>query len=81
MRQIFQAMLLGPLLSKFGNKQIGNVAAQPSQEDLAFVGDLLHTGKLRPVIDRCYPFSEAPEALLYLGEKHAQGKIVVTVTP
>ena len=79
MRQIFQAMLLGPLMSKFGNKKLGNVAAQPSREDLAFVGDLLNTGKLRPVIDRCYPLSEVPEALRYLGEKHARGKIVITI--
>jgi len=41
--------------------------------------ELLEAGKVRSVIDRAYPLSEAPEALSYLGEGHAKGKIVITV--
>ena len=36
-------------------------------------------GKIVPVIDRCYPLSEAPDALRYLGEGHAKGKVIITV--
>jgi len=39
----------------------------------------LGAGKIFPVIDRRYPLSEAPEALWYLGEGHARGKVVITV--
>lgn len=79
MSQIFQSMLLGPVMSKRGNQKLGNVAAHPDQNDLAFMGKLLENGKLRPVIDRCYPLSETAEAFRYLGQKHARGKVIVTV--
>jgi NADPH:quinone reductase-like Zn-dependent oxidoreductase len=79
MRQIFAAMLLGPLMSKNGGKKMGSVAAKPSQTDLAFVSELLEAGKVVSVIDRCYPLSEVAEALGYLGERHVKGKVVITV--
>ena len=41
--------------------------------------ELFEAGKVIPVIDRCYPLSEVPEALRYLGEGHAKGKVVITV--
>ncbi len=41
--------------------------------------ELLEAGKVKPVIDRCYPLSETAEALRYLGEGHARGKVVITV--
>ena len=77
--QIFQAMLLGPWMSKSGGKKMGGVSAKPSQVDLVFVKGLLEAGRIVPVIDRRYPLSETAEALRYLGEGHARGKIVITV--
>ncbi len=77
--QIFQVMLLGPLMSKAGGKQMGGLSAKPDQKDLAFVKELIEAGKVTPVIDRCYPFSETAEAFRHLGEGHARGKIVITV--
>jgi NADPH:quinone reductase-like Zn-dependent oxidoreductase len=48
-------------------------------EDLAAVGELIDTGKLKPFIDRRYPLSEAAEAFRYLQEGHARGKVVITM--
>jgi NADPH:quinone reductase-like Zn-dependent oxidoreductase len=79
MTQYFQAMLLGPWISMTGSKKMGNLLARPNQKDLAFMKELLEAGKVVPVIDRCYPLSEVPEALRYLEEGHARGKVVITV--
>ncbi|MEO8168352.1 MAG: NAD(P)-dependent alcohol dehydrogenase [bacterium] len=79
MAQIFEAMLLGSWMSKTGGKKMGGVSAKLNQEDLTFLKGLLETGKVVPVIDRRYPLSETAEALRYLGEGHARGKVVITV--
>jgi NADPH:quinone reductase-like Zn-dependent oxidoreductase len=79
MAQIFQAMLLGPWISITGSKKMGSVAAKTNQKDLDFMKELLEAGKVVPVIDRRYSLSEVPEALRYLGEGHAKGKVVITV--
>ncbi|MDQ3506545.1 MAG: NAD(P)-dependent alcohol dehydrogenase [Actinomycetota bacterium] len=77
--QMYQAMLLGPLVSMAGSKKMGNLLAKPNQTDLVFLKDLLEAGKVKPVIDRSYPLSEVPEAIRYLEEGHARGKVVITV--
>jgi NADPH:quinone reductase-like Zn-dependent oxidoreductase len=77
--QIMQAMLLGSWMSRTGGKKMAAVTSKPNQKDLVFMKGLLETGKVKPVIDRRYSLSEVPEALRYLGEGHARGKIVVTV--
>ncbi|MBL8161107.1 MAG: NAD(P)-dependent alcohol dehydrogenase [Anaerolineae bacterium] len=75
--QILQAMLLGPLLSRFGSQTLGFMGiATVTQADLAVLAELLAAGKLAPVIDRRYPLSAAAEAVRYLAEGHAQGKVV-----
>ena len=77
--QIFQAMLLGPWMSITGDKKMGGVTAKSDQKDLVIMKEFLEAGKVAPVIDRCYPLSEAAEALRYLGGGHARGKVVITV--
>ena len=79
MAQMFQAMLLGPIISMTGSQKMGNMLVKPNKKDLVFMKELLEAGKVVPVIDRCYPLSEVPEALRYLEEGHAQGKVVITV--
>ena len=79
--QMFQAMLLGPFNSMTGDKKMGNLMAKPNQKDLDVVKELLGAGKVVPVIDRRYPLSETAEAIRYLEQGHAQGKIVVNVSP
>jgi len=79
MAQIFQSMLMGSIMSETGGKKMGGVSAKPNQEDLAFLKELVEDGKVIPVIDRRYLLSETAEALRYLGEGHARGKVVITV--
>jgi NADPH:quinone reductase-like Zn-dependent oxidoreductase len=79
MAQILQAMLMGSWMSETGGKKMGAVMAKRNQKDLAFLKELLEAGKVVPVIDRRYTLSETAEALRYLGQGHARGKIVITV--
>ena len=77
--RIFQAMLLGPLVSMFGKKKMGNMIHDPTREDLVVMKDLIEAGKVRTVIDRQYTLSEIPEAVRYQEEGHTQGKVVISV--
>jgi len=82
MLQIFEAILLGSLRSRNGGKKMGNMGvANVNQEDLITLGELLEAGKIVPFIDRSFPLSEIAEAFRYVEEKHAQGKVVITVVP
>ena len=79
MAQMYQAMFLGPLISKTGSKKMGFLLQKSNQEDLVFMRELLEAGKVVSVIDRRYPLSEVPEAIRYLEEGHARGKVVITM--
>ena len=79
MAQIFQSMLMGSMMSETGGRKMGGVRAKQSQNDLVSIKELFEAGKVKSVIDRRYPLSEAAEALRYLGEGHARGKIVITM--
>ena len=78
---------LGPLpylfrmraLSLFVSQKMVSRTAKPNKEELLRLKELLETGKLSPVIDRRYGLDEVPEAMRYLEEGHAQGKIVISV--
>jgi NADPH:quinone reductase-like Zn-dependent oxidoreductase len=77
---LFQVLLLGAWVSRTGSKKIGAMGTViPNKKDLVFIKELLETGKVVPVIDRRYPLSETAEALRYLEEGHAKGKVVITV--
>jgi NADPH:quinone reductase-like Zn-dependent oxidoreductase len=71
--------ITGPVLSRFGSQKFITFMAKSSKEDLAIMRELLATGKVTPVIDRCYRLSEVPEAIRYLEEGHARGKVVITL--
>lgn len=77
--QMFQAMVLGPWISMTGKKKIGSFLQRPNQKDLFFIRELLETGKIKPIIDRQYQFSEIQEAFRYFEKGHAQGKVVITM--
>jgi len=53
--------------------------AKPSKDDLTMMHELMATGKVTPVLDKRYRLSEVPEAIRYLEEGHARGKVVITL--
>ena len=75
----FLQLVLGPWMSMTGSNKIGTFMTIPNQKDLFSIQELLKAGKVAPVIDRRYPLSEVPEAMRYLEEGHARGKVVITV--
>jgi NADPH:quinone reductase-like Zn-dependent oxidoreductase len=77
--QIFLSMLPGPWRSKTGNKKMLTVAGRPNREDLLVMNELLESGKVVPVIDKRYPLAETANAIRYLEDEHARGKVVITM--
>ncbi len=78
MARFFQTAFLGPWISMTGSKKMGAVGAKPN-EGLAFILELFEAGKVKPVIDRCYPLSEVPEAFRYFEKGYVKGKVVITM--
>ena len=66
-------------MSPFVSQKMVPFITTANKEDLAVLKDLVEAGKVIPVIDRTYPLNEAPEAIRYLEEGHARGKVVITV--
>src|SRR5256886_1669803 len=75
MTRPFKAMLLKPFVSQ----EMGMMLTDPKQNDLVVLADLLQSGKVEPVIDRTYKLSDLPDAIRYLEQGHARGKVVITV--
>jgi len=67
------------VLSWFVSQKLVTFLARPSKEDLSIMRELMATGKVTPVIDKRYSLSEVPEAIRNLEERHARGKVVVTL--
>ena len=81
MPQIIQALVLGPRMSEKGGRKLVNMGiAKVTQEDLTYLAELLTAGKIRPVIDARYPLDKVPQAMHYVEEKHAQGKVVIQIS-
>jgi len=76
---MFQMLLLGPWIRRTTGKKIRLLLVQTDPKDLVYITELIESGKVVTVIDKQYPLSEAAEALRYLGEGHAKGKVVITV--
>jgi NADPH:quinone reductase-like Zn-dependent oxidoreductase len=71
--------ITGPVLSWFVSQKFLTFMVKSNKEDLTIMRELMATGKVTPVIDRRYKLSEVPEAVRYLEEGHARGKVVITV--
>ena len=76
-------VMLRPLkamvLSKFVDQQMGMMMADSNQKDLSLLAEMVESGKMKPVIDRTYKLAEVPEAIGYLEQGHARGKVVIVV--
>jgi NADPH:quinone reductase-like Zn-dependent oxidoreductase len=72
-------MLRATVLSPFVGQRLGSFIATTKAADLEYLRELIEAGAIAPVIDRSYPLAQVPEAIAYLEEGHARGKVVVTV--
>ena len=70
-----KAFLLGP----FVKQEMGFFVAQLNKADLKVLADMMEAGKVTPVIDRQYPLAQVPDAIKYLEEGHARGKVIITM--
>jgi NADPH:quinone reductase-like Zn-dependent oxidoreductase len=74
------AGLIGALVqSVFVSQKLAVFMARVNDQDLSTMGDLMATGKVTPVIDRCYRLSEVRDAFRYMEEGYARGKVVITL--
>ena len=74
-------MIKDLLLSVFVSQKAVMFIAKSSQDDLTLLGELIATGTLKPVIDRRYSLSEAPDAVRHVEEGHARGKVIIECAP
>jgi NADPH:quinone reductase-like Zn-dependent oxidoreductase len=70
-----KAMMMSPFISQ----KMGFFMAKQDKGDLNILADLMQSGKVKPVIDKTYPLSQIADAIRYLEQGHARGKVVVTV--
>jgi NADPH:quinone reductase-like Zn-dependent oxidoreductase len=76
---ILARMITGLVLSPFVSQKLVTILAKLKADDLTAMCQLIQAGKVTPVIDRRYPLSEVPQAIRYLEQGHARGKVIITV--
>jgi len=76
---LLQVLIVGPLIGRKAGKKLRLLVVQPNARDLVAVAELCQAGTIVPVIDRRFSLGEVPEALRYLGDGHAHGKLVITI--
>ncbi|MFF2447184.1 NAD(P)-dependent alcohol dehydrogenase [Neobacillus sp. NPDC058068] len=77
--RILQCLITGPLYSKTSGKKMSILVHKPNRNDQNYLKQLFMAGTVVPVIDKQYPLSKAADAVQYLGEGHAKGKVVIRV--
>lgn len=76
---LFQVLIWGALLGRSSGRKIGLLAVPQSRKQLAAITALCESGHVSPVIDRQFSFDEVPDAMRYVSEGKAKGKVVITV--
>jgi NADPH:quinone reductase-like Zn-dependent oxidoreductase len=76
--RILQLVFLGSLISMTGSKKMTLIMHKPNK-NLYILNELFESGKIKPVVDRCFPLRETAKAFQYYGEGHFKGKVVITV--
>jgi NADPH:quinone reductase-like Zn-dependent oxidoreductase len=72
-------LLTALIWSRFISQKFVFFVAKLNKQDLTLLSELMATGKVTSVIDRCYSLNQVPEAIRYLSEQHARGKVVITL--
>jgi NADPH:quinone reductase-like Zn-dependent oxidoreductase len=67
------------MLSPFVGQKLGTFICRENHEDLIVINGLIESGKLTPIVDRTYPLAEVAEAIRYLQEGRARGKVVISM--
>jgi NADPH:quinone reductase-like Zn-dependent oxidoreductase len=75
----FDRSLRAPVLARFVPQRLGAVIVSENAADLLVLAQLIESGQVTPVIDKTYPLSQAPDAIRYMQQGHARGKVVITV--
>jgi NADPH:quinone reductase-like Zn-dependent oxidoreductase len=75
----YDRQLRAPLLSLFVGQKLGALASSENQEDMMVLTELIEAGKITPAVDRSFALNEVPEAIRYVEEGRARGKVVITV--
>ncbi len=74
---LLQSLIFNPIIAKMKGKKVVSFIANVNQADLVFMKEFLEAGKIVPVIDRKYSLSDTPQAIRYVEEGHARGKVVI----
>lgn len=78
-RYMLQVLAFGPIIRRTTGKNIRVLAVRPNRADMVAVAEMVEAGQIRVVIDRVYPLEQVPEAMRWVGEGRAMGKVVVRV--
>jgi NADPH:quinone reductase-like Zn-dependent oxidoreductase len=76
---LFQILFFGSLIRRLTSKNVRMLMVPQNREDLISITELIQDGKIRTIIDKTYSFDEIPEAMRYVSDGHAKGKVVITV--
>ena len=76
--QVIKSLLFGRIMS-LGSQKMRVLSAKPSTGDLLYVSHLIEEGSIKPVIDRRYPLGQTAEAMQYVSQGHARGKVIINV--
>jgi NADPH:quinone reductase-like Zn-dependent oxidoreductase len=79
MNSMLQTLFFGPLLGLFGAKKVGILAAKANPKDFDSIVELMEAGAVKVLIDKRYALSEVADAMRYVGEGHALGKVIITL--
>lgn len=76
---VLQSLIFNPIIAKIKGRRVLSFIADVNQADLVFMKELLEAGKVVPVIEKKYSLIETPQAIRYVEEGHARGKVIINV--
>ena len=76
---MLKVVFLGSWIARSERKKLGILAHKVSIRDLDYLSELFEAGKVKPIVDKCYPLSEVAEAFRYFGKGHFKGKVVISI--